>query len=89
MDKKIVLQNQHTNEPHDFEWNHAVRLLTQQSARGFDCWNLPPDSPYTFQHGNIISRPVKGTARNARERKEDQAGDKTRVADQDAHGAGD
>lgn len=83
----IMLENQHTHEPHPFSFEHAVRLLTQQQKTRFDCWNLPQDSQYIFQHGNIITRPGTRKAKHARQPEEAQEGDTTRGTDADAHGA--
>lgn len=88
MAKTITLINQQSNEPHEFEWNHAVRLLTQQARHNFTCWNLSPDSPYIFTNGNIITRPMSKRPASAAQREENPEGNPARGTDQDAHGAG-
>lgn len=89
MANTITLLMQHNNEPREFEWNHAVRLLTQQQAKGFKCWKLPEDSPYFYTNGNIIQRPNKSRTRKGGERQIDPEGGAARDENQNAHGAGD
>lgn len=87
MDKKITLINQQTTVPHEFTFTHAVRLLTQEAKRGFDSWNLPPDSQYYFKDGNIISRPSERGSARAEKQKEIRESKETRAENTDAHGS--
>ncbi len=78
MDNNIItLLNQATNEPRDFVYEHAVRLLTQQERSRFDCWNLPPDSKYIFRNGNLINRSSSRTPRLAKKQETPEEGETT------------
>jgi hypothetical protein len=85
--EKIQLTNQLTGVAHEFSFEHALRLLTQEKKRGFTSWNLPPDSKYLFKDGNIIIKPVRRGADRAEAKKEDREGKETRTENPDAHGS--
>lgn len=85
--ENIQLVNQLTGVPHEFSYEHAVRLLTQEKKRGFTSWNLPPDSKYLFKDGNIIIKPGRRGTDRAKTAETDREGEETRTSNPDAHGS--
>lgn len=60
----IILINGRGQE-REFDFEHAVRVLTLGDFKQIGSWHLPHDSPYIYQHGNIITHPGNGTGKGA------------------------
>lgn len=68
MDTSIILRNVKTGGAKSFRLDHATKLLAYEKSIGVKCWELPPDSNYTFKDGKLIKGPSDRVNKAAKER---------------------